>query len=93
MIEGIRAGNPNYDEMTPLMAHTIKQQLPQLQTFAQRLGGLVAIEHKSTDVQRFDTYEIKRERGSTVMRVSLDDSGRIASAVAVLSGSALAGGP
>jgi DNA-binding transcriptional MerR regulator len=93
MIESIRLGAPNYEDMTPLMAHTIKLQLPQLQTVSQRFGELIEIQHKGTDVQRFDTYEIKRERGSSHLRISLDDTGRISFVQSVLTGSALTGGP
>jgi len=93
LIEGIGSGNPNYEEMSPLMAYTIKQQLPLLQANVERLGNLVAIEYQSTDVQTFDVYEIKRERGSTQFRIAVNDDGLIISASAVRTGSSLAGGP
>jgi hypothetical protein len=93
LIDGIRSGSPNYDEMSLLLGQSIRQQLSQLQAMGQRLGQIVSIEHRDTIVERYDIYDMKREHGSTRWRISLGADGKITSAGAILTGTGLGAGP
>jgi DNA-binding transcriptional MerR regulator len=93
MIDGIRNGNPNYDEMSPLLAQSIRQQLSMLQTIGKRLGGMLSVEYKGSITRHYDIFNLHRENGTAQWRIAMDDSGVIAEASALLTGSSLAAGP
>jgi DNA-binding transcriptional MerR regulator len=93
LIDGVRNGAPDYDEMSPLLAQAMRQQLPQLQLLGRRLGEILSIEYRETVVERYDIFDMKREHGSARWRISLAPDGTILSAAAMLTGSSLNAGP
>lgn len=93
MIDGIRNGTPNYDEMSPVLATAIKQQLPQIQGIYKQLGALVAIEYQGTVVERYDIFEVKRDNGTSRWRISMNDDGTIRLVNSMLTGQTISGGP
>ena len=93
LIEGIRNGTPNYDEMSPLMAQAVRQQLPQMQLLGRRLGEILSIEYRETIIERYDIFEMTREHGSARWRIALAPDGTILSAAAMLTGSSITAGP
>jgi DNA-binding transcriptional MerR regulator len=93
MIDGIRSGAPNYQEMSPLLAQSVRQQLWLMQTIANRLGGILAVHYKGSVTRHYDIFELEREHGSAQWRICLADDGTIAETTAMLTGSSVAAGP
>jgi len=93
LIDGIRNGAPNYDAMSPLLAQSIRQQLPQMQMWGQRLGKLVDIHYRETIIERHDVFEVQRENGAARWRICMAPDGTIASASGLLTSSGPAAGP
>jgi CubicO group peptidase (beta-lactamase class C family) len=79
-IEGLRNGRPNYDSMSPGLAATTRQQLPQLQAAIVQLGSVKSIAFKGVGPAGADIYEIKFENGSLEFRIGLGPDGKIESA-------------
>ena len=71
LIEGLRAGTPNYDEMSPALARACRRQLPQLQMTARFLGAIQSIEFQGVGSQGWDLYEVRRENGVVKWRIAL----------------------
>jgi DNA-binding transcriptional MerR regulator len=84
LIESIRAGAPNYDEMGPGLALLMRRQLPRLQPIASYLGEIRSIEFQGVGGQGWDVYDVHRERGSGRWRVALGSDGKILGAMAIL---------
>ena len=93
LIDGVRNGNPNYAEMSPLLAQAVRTQLPQMQFLGKRLGEILSIEYRETITERYDIFEMKRQHGSARWRIALAPDGTIHSAGALLTGSSLTAGP
>ena len=73
LIEGLRAGTPNYDEMSPALARACRRQLPQLQMTARFLGAIQSIEFQGVGSQGWDVYEVRRENGVVTWRIALTE--------------------
>jgi DNA-binding transcriptional MerR regulator len=84
LIEGVRNGAPNYDEMSPALAQIVRKQLPQLQMTAKFLGDVKSIEFQGIGSQGWDIYEVRRENGVVKWRLALTD-GVIVGATAAFS--------
>ncbi len=93
MIDGIRSGEPNYDEMSPLLAQAIRQQLPMMQTIGNRLGAMVAVEFVGSSTVHYDIFDLQREHGTARWRIALDANGIITTANAMLTESGVSAGP
>jgi DNA-binding transcriptional MerR regulator len=93
LVDGIRNGAPNFDDLSPPLAASIRMQLPAMQVLAQRLGAIVAIEYRETVVERHDVFEVKREHGSARWRIALAPDGTVANASAVVTGRGTGAGP
>jgi len=84
LIEGIRTGAPNYDEMGPALAQLTRKQLPRLQSVSTSLGAIQAIEFQGVGSQGWDVYDVQREHGSSRWRIALGSDGKILGAAVVL---------
>lgn len=77
LIEGIRSGAPDYDEMSPALAQVIQRQLPRLQPVSAYLGEIRSIEFQGVGAQGWDCYDVHRERGTTRSRIALGSDGKV----------------
>jgi bla regulator protein blaR1 len=73
LIESLREGAPNYDEMSPALAQACRRQLPQLQMTARFLGAIQSIEFKGVGSQGWDVYEVRRENGVAKWRIAVSN--------------------
>jgi D-alanyl-D-alanine-carboxypeptidase/D-alanyl-D-alanine-endopeptidase len=78
-IEELRLGQPKYELMSPALADTRRQQLPQLKAILAELGAVQAVTFKGVGPGGADIYEVKFEHGSTEWRIMLESDGKIAS--------------
>ena len=80
MIEGIRAGKPDYDKMSTGLANVTRNQLTSLQATIVKLGALQSITFKSVGPAGPDIYSVKFENGGLEYRIWLAPDGKIESA-------------
>ncbi|MFI5311149.1 MAG: serine hydrolase [Gemmatimonadales bacterium] len=80
MIEALRAGKPNYGDMTAAMAETARQQLPQQQAALAPLGALESLTFKAVGPAGPDIYTAKFANGALEYRIWLAADGKIESA-------------
>jgi Domain of unknown function (DUF3471) len=73
MIDSLRDGTPNYEEMSPALIQIVRKQLPMLQMMARYLGAIQTIQFKGVGRQGWDVYEIRRENGVVKWRIALTD--------------------
>jgi hypothetical protein len=78
-IDELRLGEPRYELMSPGLAATTRQQLPQLKASINELGAVKSLTFKGVGPGGADIYEVKFEHGSTEWRILLDSDGKIAS--------------
>jgi DNA-binding transcriptional MerR regulator len=71
LVEGIRDGQPPYEEMSPEFSQVIKLQLPLLQPITAELGALGSIEFRGVGKDGWDQYDVHRERGSSRWGITL----------------------
>jgi DNA-binding transcriptional MerR regulator len=83
-IDGIRAGHPPYEEMSPAIAQLVQQQLPQLQPRAAFLGEIRSIGFHGVGGEGWDVYDVQREHRTTRLTILLSPDGRIAATNAVM---------
>jgi hypothetical protein len=81
LIEGIRAGKPNYEEMTPELADATRHQLTHLHDAVAALGSVQTVEFRGIGNQGWDNYDVKLQRGSMQWRIALASDGKIAGAL------------
>ncbi|MFH0299717.1 M56 family metallopeptidase [Bradyrhizobium sp. 31Argb] len=77
-IEAIRAGQPNYDAMTPELAVATRQQLTGLQRGLEQSGQLQSISFRGVGSSGWDVYEAKYANGLSIWRITLAPDGKIA---------------
>jgi CubicO group peptidase (beta-lactamase class C family) len=80
MIEELRVGKPDYDQMSADLAAATRQQLSQLQPMISGLGALQSISFKGVGPGGADIYQVKFEKGSFDYRVWLAPDGKVDSA-------------
>jgi CubicO group peptidase (beta-lactamase class C family) len=80
MIEELRNGKPDYDQMSPGLANVTRQQLSQLQSMITALGALQAVTFKGVGPGGADIYQARFEQGSLDYRVWLREDGKVDSA-------------
>ena len=78
-IEELRLGQPKYELMSPALADTTRQQLPQFKAILAELGAVQSVTFKGVGPGGADIYEVKFEHGSTEWRIMLESDGKIAS--------------
>ena len=77
MIEGGRAGNPNYDQMSPEFAQIMRAQLPYWRIIGQYFGAIVSIEFLRVSNQGWDIYSVQHEHDVHRYRIALGDDGKV----------------
>ena len=80
MIEDMRLGKPDYDQMSPGLAAATRQQLPQLQASLTQAGALQSLTFKGVGPGGADIYSAKFENGSMEYRILLGPDGKVESA-------------
>jgi beta-lactamase regulating signal transducer with metallopeptidase domain len=81
MVESIAAGKPNYEEMSPVLAEAVRNQLPRHQETLARLGPVISIEFRGVGNQGWDIYDLRHEHGSSQLRIALNSEGIITGAL------------
>jgi bla regulator protein BlaR1 len=77
MIDAVRAGKPNYDEMTPWFADLVEQTLSVYQAVYATWGAVQSVEFRHVDITGGDVYEVRQEHGTSMWSITLDSNGRI----------------
>jgi DNA-binding transcriptional MerR regulator len=80
LVEGIRAGNPPYEEMSSQLGQVVRQKLPLLQPLAEYLGAIKSIEFRGVGSEGCDQCDVHCERATSRWRILLSADGKIASA-------------
>ena len=80
MVEELRLGKPNYDQMSPGLANVTRQQLTGLQSTIVGMGAMQSITFKGVGPGGADIYQVKFEKGSLDYRVWLSPDGKVESA-------------
>jgi hypothetical protein len=73
-------GEPNYDEMSPLLAQATRQQLPNLQSGMTELRTVQSVTFLGVGAQGEDVYSVRHENGASHWRIALDSNGTISTA-------------
>lgn len=77
MLESVRLGNPNYDEMSGALANAVRQQVPVMQAHLQKLGPVKSVEFQGVGSAGWDSYEVQHESGTSEWRISMMPDGKI----------------
>jgi len=77
MIEGLAAGKPDYDALSPSLAQITRQQLPQLEGNIGKLGALHSMTFKGVGPGGADIYAVAFEKGALEFRIWLGPDGKI----------------
>ena len=80
MIDAVRAGNPNYDEMAPWFADLVRETVSLYQSIYASWGAVQSVEFRHVDDLGRDVYEVRQERGKSTWGIVLDSDGLIADA-------------
>jgi hypothetical protein len=72
-----RAGNPNYDRMSPEFAQIAPRQLPYWQIVGQHFGAIVSIGFLRVSEQGWDIYEVQHENDVHQYRIAMGDDGKV----------------
>ena len=80
LIDGIRSGQPNYDDMTELVADATRQQLPALQTEIGDAGPPRSVEFVGVGNGGVDVYLVRYQQRPLYWRIALNASGAISTA-------------
>ena len=77
MLDTGRAGNPNYDQMSPEFAQVARGQLRYWQIVGQFLGAIVSIEFLRVSDQGWDIYKVQHENDVHQYRIAMGDDGKV----------------
>ncbi|RED42468.1 uncharacterized protein DUF3471 [Rhodopseudomonas thermotolerans] len=80
LIEGLRTGEPRYDEMTPALAEATRQQLATLHAEIGDAGPVHSIDFVGVGNGGVDVYLVHHEQRPLYWRIGLDAAGAIATA-------------
>ena len=76
MIGELKAGNPNYDLMSPGLADVTRQQLPRIQSMIAGMGALQSVIFKGVGPGGADIYQVNFENRSIDYRIWLGADGK-----------------
>ena len=62
-IDSLEAGKPNYEEMSPLLADKVREQLPQIRAMILRMGAFQSMVFKGVDGTGMELYDVTFEHG------------------------------
>jgi DNA-binding transcriptional MerR regulator len=77
MLDAGRAGNPNYDQMSPELAQIARGQLPYWQIVGQHFGAIVSIEFLRVSNQGWDIYKVQHENDVHQYRIAMGNDGKV----------------
>jgi len=77
MLDAGRAGNPNYDQMSPEYAQVARGQLQYWQIIGQYFGAIVSIELLRVSNQGWDIYKVQHENDVHQYRIAMGDDGKV----------------
>jgi DNA-binding transcriptional MerR regulator len=77
MLDTGKAGNPNYDLMSPEFAQVARGQLQYWQIVGQYFGAIVSIEFLRVSNQGWDIYKVQHENDVHQYRIAMDDDGKV----------------
>jgi DNA-binding transcriptional MerR regulator len=77
MLDTGRAGNPNYDQMSPEFAQIARGQLSYWQIVGQYFGAVVSIEFLRVSNQGWDIYKVQHENDVHQYRIAMGDDGKV----------------
>jgi CubicO group peptidase (beta-lactamase class C family) len=77
VLDEIRRGTPDYDQMTPELATVTRQHLSELQATMKQRGAMQLISFRGVGPAGADIYEVKFENGALECRVMLETDGKI----------------
>jgi hypothetical protein len=78
LLDQIRRGAPDYDQVSPEIAAVMRKQLPELQSTIKQRGAMQSLAFKGVGRRGSDIYEVKFENGAMEWRVILETDGKIA---------------
>lgn len=78
LIEGIRAGDPPYEDMSSQMGELVRKQMPLLRPLTEYLGAFRSIEFRGVESGGCDQYDVHCECGTSRWRILLSSEGMIA---------------
>jgi hypothetical protein len=65
-VESLGKGSPNYDEMSPGLAQTVREQLPHVRDSIRRLGALKSITFLTVEPNGMNEYDVEFENGQAI---------------------------
>jgi hypothetical protein len=77
MIDGLRRGEPNYDEMAAWYGELTRQKASMYQLVLSSWGGVLAIEFRHVDDTGGDVYEVRQENGRSEWMIYRNTDGLI----------------
>ena len=77
-IEELRAGEPNYDLLTPAFANATRGHLAQIKATLAPLGPIQSVTFKGVGSRGGDIYEVQFEHRKTEWRISMESEEKIA---------------
>lgn len=77
VLEEIRRGTPDYDQMSLDLANAVRQQLSQLESNLKRLGAVQSASFTGVGPGGADIYQVKLENGTIECRIMLGTDGKI----------------
>jgi DNA-binding transcriptional MerR regulator len=77
MLDSGRAGNLNYELMSPEFAQVARAQPPYWQIVGQYLGAIVSIEFLRVSNQGWDIYQVQHENDVQRYRITMGDDGKV----------------
>ncbi len=80
LIEGLRAGKPNDEDMEPSLAEATRQQLPNLHADIGGAGSIQSIGFVGVGNSGADVYCVQHEHRTMYWRIALGAHGKIAMA-------------
>jgi bla regulator protein blaR1 len=79
VLDGVLAGTPNYNEMTPQLAESVKHSITSNTDFKHYvgMGAVRSIQFRGVGRCRCDVYEVHQEAGTSTWSISMDANGLI----------------
>lgn len=77
LVEGLRTGEPNYEEMGPALAEATRQQLTNLHSDISEAGAIQSIRFVGVGNGGADVYFVQHEHRTMYWRIGLDSHGKI----------------
>jgi hypothetical protein len=77
VIQDLKNGEPNYEQMEPVLRAAVRRQYSMARSLLQQLGELQSVSYQGKE-QGIDVYNVTFSNGATVWMISLLPDGKIA---------------